>query len=130
MAVIRNKDTKPEVAIRRALHACGLRFRINAPPVRGLRRTADIVFGPARVAVMVDGCFWHGCPDHYRPASVRSEFWQRKVEENQARDRDTDRKLTNAGWLVIRVWEHEPVAQAAMDISAAVKARHPARESS
>lgn len=119
----RGKDTKPELALRKAIHSLGLRYRVDVAPIDGFRRRADIVFKGAKVAVFSDGCFWHGCPEHHRASQRNSDFWTRKITENQARDRDTDRVLTEAGWLVIRVWEHEPPTQAAERVAAAVAMR-------
>ena len=104
----RREGTAPEVALRRALHSLGLRYRIHRAPLPGSRRKADIVFGPARVAVFVDGCFWHGCPEHgNRRHDVNSWYWPDKIARNRRRDADTDKTLSRAGWLVVRVWEHE-----------------------
>lgn len=125
----KGRDTKPELALRRALHAMGLRYRVCARPVSEIRRKVDIVFGPARVAVEVRGCFWHGCPEHYRPSTKNQEFWANKVAENVARDRDTDRRLSDVGWLVLVVWEHEDVAAAAQRVAAVVHERRQARRS-
>jgi DNA mismatch endonuclease (patch repair protein) len=83
-----------------------------------LRRTADLVFTRARVAVFLDGCFWHGCPEHHRPAKRNTEFWSTKIKGNITRDADTDTRLREAGWRVIRVWEHEQPAVAAEKIRA------------
>lgn len=91
--------------------------------MRSVRRTADVVFGPARVVVMIDGCFWHGCPDHYRPSRRNAAFWTEKIEANVRRDRETDRVLADAGWLVIRVWEHEDPISVADRIEAIVVTR-------
>jgi DNA mismatch endonuclease, patch repair protein len=108
MSAQRREGTAPEIALRRALHALGLRYRLHRPPVPSLRRKADIVFGPARVAVFVDGCFWHGCPDHGgRRHDVNGWYWPDKIARNRHRDEDTDQVLTGAGWQVIRIWEHE-----------------------
>ncbi|WP_433221953.1 very short patch repair endonuclease [Microtetraspora malaysiensis] len=123
MKANRSRDTKPELALRSATHGLGLRYRVNTPPVQGLRRSADLVFTKARIAVFSDGCYWHGCPDHYRAARRNDEFWSDKIAKNQARDRDTDAKLLAAGWLVIRVWEHEDPAEAAERIAHAVRSR-------
>jgi DNA mismatch endonuclease (patch repair protein) len=90
----------------------------------GIRRTADLVFPGARVAVFVDGCFWHGCPEHYRPARRNAEFWRAKIEGNIARDADTDSRLREAGWRPVRVWEHEEPAIAAAAIRALVRGTH------
>lgn len=112
----RGRDTQPELAVRRILHAEGLRYRVNFRPLPELRRTADIVFTRAKVAVFIDGCFWHGCPEHYqRPASNR-DYWDSKVARNRERDVDTDAQLIAAGWCVIRRWEHEDPRDVADDI--------------
>lgn len=96
MQAIRSRDTKPERLIRSLLHAQGLRYRVAAKPLPDLRRTADIVFGPAKVAVFIDGCYWHGCPEHYVPPKTNSGYWSGKVAGNMARDRDTDQRLREA----------------------------------
>lgn len=123
MKANRSRDTKPELALRSAIHALGLRYRVDTPPVEGLRRRADVVFPRAKVAVFSDGCYWHGCAEHYRPAQRNDEFWNEKIEKNRIRDRDTDAKLEAAGWLVIRVWEHEDPVEAASRIEEAVRSR-------
>jgi DNA mismatch endonuclease (patch repair protein) len=112
----KGRDTKPEVALRSAVHALGLRYRVSARPVKQLRRTADLVFTRAKVAVFLDGCFWHGCPQHHTVAATNAEFWADKVEINRARDRDTDRRLLEAGWMTVRIWEHEVPNEAALRI--------------
>lgn len=118
--------TAPELALRSALHRRGLRYRVNVPPLAGLRRRADILFPGPRVAVMVDGCFWHSCPEHQTHPRANGSWWAEKLAANVRRDRETDERLTTAGWLVIRVWEHEAVDEAAGRIAAAVRARaHP-----
>jgi DNA mismatch endonuclease (patch repair protein) len=123
MQMQRTRDTGPELALRRLLHADGLRYRIDRAPLPSLRRRADIVFGPARVAVYVDGCFWHGCPEHgNRPASNQA-YWAPKLAGNRARDIDTDRRLRAAGWEVVRVWEHEDPTEAATRVRELVAAR-------
>lgn len=125
----KTRDTEPELAIRRLLHARGLRYRVDAPPLPGLRRRADIVFGPTRVAVFVDGCFWHGCPEHgQRATTANSQYWREKVQTNADRDRKTDAALTAAGWLSIRVWEHDAPSQVADTIENAVQARRQPRD--
>ncbi|GAA5161349.1 very short patch repair endonuclease [Ornithinimicrobium tianjinense] len=106
------RDTAPEVALRRALHAQGRRFRVVYPVPGNRRRTIDIAFTRAKVAVFVDGCFWHGCPEHGTQPRANSGWWAAKLAANRARDEDTDRLLREAGWRVIRVWEHEDVATA------------------
>jgi DNA mismatch endonuclease (patch repair protein) len=122
MQLQRTRDTHPEVAIRRILHAMGLRYRIDVPPLPGLRRRADIVFTRAKVAVYVDGCFWHGCPEHGRQPATNSDYWLPKLAGNRLRDADTDIRLKAAGWAVVRAWEHQDPADVAARICAAVKA--------
>lgn len=119
----KSRDTQVELALRRALHAAGLRFRVHRRPVKGVRREADIVFGPARVAVFVDGCFWHGCPEHATWPRRNADFWRAKIEGNRVRDADTDVRLAQAGWLAVRVWEHEPPLEAAQRVRAVVEER-------
>jgi len=123
MKANRSRDTKPELALRSATHSLGLRYRVDTPPIQELRRRADLVFSKARVAVFSDGCYWHGCPDHYRAARRNDEFWNEKITKNRARDQDTDARLLAAGWLVIRVWEHEDPTEAASRIAQAVRGR-------
>lgn len=124
MQIQRTRDTAPELAVRRRLHAMGLRYRVDRPPLRGLRRRADIVFGPAKVAVYIDGCFWHGCPQHGRTATkANPEYWAGKMARNRARDTQTDALLVNAGWVVIRAWEHDDPGAVTSRIVAAVSAR-------
>lgn len=125
MSVARRRDTAPEVALRRALHARGLRFRVHFPVPGQRRRTIDVAFTRARVAVFVDGCFWHGCPEHGTQPSQNSAWWQAKFAANRARDADTDMMLTEAGWLVVRVWEHEAPGSAALRVAQAVRSLRP-----
>jgi DNA mismatch endonuclease, patch repair protein len=117
------RNTQVEVELRRALHAAGLRYRVHRRPVKGVRREADIVFGPSKVAVFVDGCFWHGCPEHATWPRNNAEFWRQKIETNRRRDLDTDARLEQAGWQAVRVWEHELVHTAAARIIATVSSR-------
>lgn len=121
MQVQRVRDTSPELAVRRLLHAAGLRFRVDRAPLPNLRRRADIVFGPSRVAVFIDGCFWHGCPEHGRRPVANSTYWSEKLSRNQARDADTDLQLAVAGWRVVRAWEHEPPAEVAARVAETVR---------
>lgn len=113
MSAQRSKDTAPEIAVRRALHALGLRYRVHTQPVASLRRKADVVFPRAKVAVFIDGCFWHGCPTHGVRPSTNTEWWLWKLQRNQARDADTNRLLESTGWTVLRFWEHESPRDAA-----------------
>lgn len=114
------RDTRAELAVRGLLHARGLRYRVNYRPLGELRRTADIVFTRQKIAVLIDGCFWHGCPLHYTRPTANREFWDAKVERNKVRDVDTARALEAAGWTVLRFWEHEGAAEVAGTIAAAV----------
>jgi DNA mismatch endonuclease (patch repair protein) len=106
------RDTKPEVAARSALHAKGLRFRKDLP-LRLADRVVrpDVVFTKARLALFIDGCFWHRCPLHGNQPRANSDYWGPKLDRNVARDRQVDHALREEGWLVIRVWEHEPANQ-------------------
>lgn len=112
----RGRNTAPEVAVRSLLHANGLRFRVCAPLPIDRRRSADIVFTRAGLFVFIDGCFWHGCPDHYVAPVTNSGFWAQKVKGNIARDLDTTARLNSAGFVVIRYWEHENPQSVATDI--------------
>jgi DNA mismatch endonuclease (patch repair protein) len=123
MQANRWRDTKPELALRSELFRRGLRYRVNHKPIPSLRRTADIVFRAAKVAVFVDGCFWHGCEQHHTVSKTNPTYWSEKIEENRARDADTNERLIAEGWLPIRVWEHEPVDAAADQIATAVRER-------
>ena len=119
----RSRDTKPELRLRKMVHAQGLRYRVAAPPIPGIRRTADLLFTRAKIAVFMDGCFWHGCPEHHTVAVAHAEFWADKVKGNVARDRDTDERLAEAGWISIRIWEHDDPREAALRVRDAVHAR-------
>ncbi|WP_276314964.1 very short patch repair endonuclease [Streptomyces sp. WAC 06738] len=123
MQAIRSRDTKPEKLLRQKLHAKGLRYRVAARPLPELRRTADLVFRPSKVAVFVDGCYWHGCPEHYVSPRTNSGYWSEKVAGNVNRDRDTDERLLNAGWMILRFWEHEDPSQCAERVAEAVAER-------
>lgn len=127
MAKVRRRDTKPELELRRRLHAMGLRFRVDRAVLSDRRKRVDIVFGPARVAVLVDGCFWHGCPEHGVAPKANAEFWKDKIDRNKTRDRETDARLAADGWLVVRVWEHEDPDHAAANIARLVRRRRPRR---
>jgi DNA mismatch endonuclease (patch repair protein) len=117
------RDTPAELRLRSELHGQGLRYLVDAAPLIGLRRRADLLFRGPRVAVFVDGCFWHGCPQHMTWPAANADWWRAKIERNKARDRDTDRRLKDAGWLVVRVWEHEDPREAAEHVAHAVRAR-------
>lgn len=118
MQANRSRDTRPELEIRRILHRLGLRYRVGIAPEPSLRRRADIVFTRARIAVFIDGCFWHGCPVHGRSSfNFNADYWSAKIAANVARDADTNERLAGAGWRVLRYWEHET----AEDVAAAVQ---------
>lgn len=117
------RDTKPELTLRRELWRRGLRYQVDVAPMSGVRRRADMAFRRALVAVYVDGCYWHSCPDHATVPKANREWWVAKLEANVARDRDTDAQLGLAGWEVLRVWEHEPIEDAADRIEAVVRSR-------
>lgn len=119
----KSRDTKPEMLVRSILHRRGLRYRVSARPIPDLRRTADLVFTRAHVAVFIDGCFWHGCPEHYRRPSKNAEYWTAKVANNSSRDQEVDALLVARGWTVIRAWEHELPLEVAERVVAAVARR-------
>lgn len=115
-----SKDTAVELAVRRLLHAAGLRYRVEYP-VPGLpRRRIDVAFPRAKVAVLIDGCFWHGCPQHATHPKANAEWWRTKLDRNMARDRETTEHLLAAGWTVLRFWEHTPAEEVAATVRAAV----------
>jgi DNA mismatch endonuclease (patch repair protein) len=119
----RNRDTSPELALRSLVHAAGLRYRVAAKPLPKMRRTADLVFRPSRVAVFVDGCYWHGCPQHFVLPKTNPDYWREKIGRNMARDSETDERLKAEGWLALRFWEHEPAEQCAAAVWEAVTSR-------
>ncbi len=112
----RGRDTSSELSLRSAVHRLGLRYVVDVRPLPGIRRKADLVFPRLRLAVFMDGCFWHGCPMHYSAPVAHAEFWRTKLDINRLRDSETDRLLAAAGWMVLRVWEHEDSAGAAMRV--------------
>lgn len=121
MRANRRTDTSPERALRSELHRRGLRYRVDLPLRVGDKRTRpDVVFTRARVAVFVDGCFWHGCPEHGTMPRANRAFWSKKLADNARRDRAQTDALERAGWRVVRVWEHEPPADAADRVSVAL----------
>lgn len=117
----RQRDTKPERLIRQHLHAAGLRYRVDYPLPNMPRRRADIAFPRLRIAVFVDGCFWHRCPTHGSLPASNREWWRKKLAGNVQRDRDTDERLRSAGWTVVRAWEHEDPRQVADGVTATVR---------
>jgi DNA mismatch endonuclease (patch repair protein) len=117
------RGTAPEVALRRALFALGLRYRLHRPVPGVPRRTIDVAFPREQVAVFVDGCFWHGCPEHTGATQVNTSWWEQKRAYNLAKDADTDKRLTALGWVVVRCWEHENPAEAASRVADVLAAR-------
>lgn len=122
MQAIRRSETKPEARLRSALHRAGLRFRkdhrLDLP---GGRVRPDIVFTRARVAVFVDGCFWHACPEHGRAPTQNIAYWGPKLQRTIERDHNNTAVLHECGWTVIRIWEHVPLEEAAEQVEAAVR---------
>lgn len=116
LSKVRQRDTKAELEIRRILHKAGMRYRVQRVVSTRPYRTADIVFPKQKLAIFVDGCFWHGCPAHASWPKTNSEFWKSKIEANVLRDHDTTSRLSNAGWTVLRFWEHVPPHEAATSI--------------
>jgi DNA mismatch endonuclease (patch repair protein) len=121
MSKLGRRDTAPELALRSELHRRGFRFRVDRPPLPGLRSRADIVFGPTRVAVYVDGCFWHSCPEHGTSPKANADWWEQKLKRNRERDAETNRALQESGWEVVRIWEHEDPGEAADRVIRAVQ---------
>ncbi len=119
----RRRDTSPELAVRRLVHASGMRYRVDYALPFDRRRKADLAFTRQRIAVFIDGCFWHGCQQHYAAPKSHSDYWRGKVEGNRRRDADTNRRLAEAGWLVLRYWEHDDPAETARHIAATVLSR-------
>lgn len=117
-------ETRPEVRLRSELHRLGLRFRKDYPVDVGVARKPrpDIVFSRVRLAVFVDGCFWHQCPDHGRvPGGANAQYWREKLARNVRRDEEDRRLLESAGWSVIRIWEHELPERAAQTVTEALQ---------
>lgn len=123
MQATRQRDTPGEVQLRRLLHRQGYRYRIDHPPISGIKSRADLVFHKARVAVFVDGCFWHGCPKHGTWPKTNASWWKAKIRSNINRDLRTNRSLTRAGWRVIRIWAHEQPSNAARRVADVIRRR-------
>jgi DNA mismatch endonuclease (patch repair protein) len=118
MQANRSRDTGPEIAVRKLLFARGLRYRVAFKAVKGERLTVDIAFPGQRVAVFIDGCFWHGCPQHHRLPKTHTDYWRDKIVRNTARDSRAGQTLEQAGWTVLRFWEHEDPSAVADHVSA------------
>ncbi|WP_433697740.1 very short patch repair endonuclease [Nocardiopsis sp. CA-288880] len=123
----KRKDTAPEMELRRALYRRGSRYRVNRPLEGMPRRRADVTFVGAKVVVFVDGCFWHRCPVHGTAPVNNGAWWEHKLSGNVARDRETDTRLREAGWAVLRFWEHEDMEAAASEIERVLRERRLAR---
>jgi DNA mismatch endonuclease (patch repair protein) len=121
MSRVRRRDTAPELELRSELHRRGLRYRVDKRPLKGIPSRADLVFGPAKVAVYVDGCFWHSCPEHGTMPRSNEAFWQDKLGRNQERDAAVNEALAAEGWTVVRIWEHEEIELAADRVEVAVR---------
>lgn len=113
----RGRDTLPELALRHELHRLGLRYRVNLRVEPGLHRTVDIAFTRLKIAVLVDGCFWHGCPEHGTQPKSNTDFWRSKIQSTKERDAETNITLGQLGWTVLRFWEHEDPVEAARSVS-------------
>ncbi|HEY9326882.1 MAG TPA: very short patch repair endonuclease [Streptomyces sp.] len=122
-----SRDTAPEVAVRKLLHASGYRYRLNERVPHMSRRTIDIAFTRVKVAVFLDGCFWHGCPEHATQPKSNAEWWRQKLDRNMARDAETTAHLVTEGWTVLRFWEHQPSVQVAERVAEVVDRKRSAK---
>ena len=120
----RQRDTIPEVKLRSALHRMGFRFRVDVVPIAGIKSRADIVFSRIKVAVFVDGCFWHCCPEHGTFPKQNAEWWRNKLASNVSRDLRTNKYLAREGWKVLRIWEHEDPEEAANRVAEVLDQRY------
>ena len=123
MVAQRQRDTAAELKVRSLVHKLGLRYRVDYPVLDKPRRRADMAFISAKVAVFIDGCFWHGCPKHGTQSKANPKFWKDKIETNKRRDMDTNQRLKKLGWKVIRAWEHEDPSKVASKIKKSVRAQ-------
>lgn len=130
MAKVRQKSTGAEVAVRRELYRRGLRYRVDFEVLKKPRRVAGVAFPGRRIAVFVDGCFWHGCPEHATWPKQNAEFWRQKIEANRLRDAGTNSRLFDAGWTVLRFWEHQQPIDAAEAIAQTVAKANARRRTS
>lgn len=120
MAKVRQKGTDVETALRRELYRRGLRYRVDYELLKRPRRVADVAFPGLKIAIFIDGCFWHGCPEHATWPKQNAEFWRQKIEANRARDADTNSRLLNVGWTILRFWGHESPIEAAETVARTV----------
>ena len=120
MAKVRQQGTDAEIALRSELYRRGLRYRVGYEVLKKPRRVADVAFPGLKIAVFVDGCFWHGCPEHATWPKRNAEFWRQKIKTNRLRDADTNSRLQKIGWTVLRFWEHESPIEATETVAQAV----------
>lgn len=120
MAKVRQKGTDAELALRREIYRIGLRYRVDYEVLKSPRRIADIAFPGRKIAIFVDGCFWHGCPEHATWPKRNAEFWRQKIEANRRRDADTNERLRSLGWTVLRFWSHESPTETAKAVACVV----------
>ncbi|QNE45870.1 DNA mismatch endonuclease Vsr [Glaciihabitans sp. INWT7] len=120
----RGRDTKPELAVRRLVHARGMRYRVNARVEPDIRRSADMLFTRKRIAVFIDGCYWHGCPAHFVLPKAHPDYWEAKIAGNRKRDAETNSLLELRGWTILRFWSHESPICVADKVEAAVRDRN------
>jgi DNA mismatch endonuclease (patch repair protein) len=123
MRANKRRDTRPELLVRRIVHARGLRYRVDHRVVQESRTRADLAFTRQRIAVFIDGCFWHSCPDHLHLPKANADYWVAKLARNVERDAEVTALLRDLGWTVLRFWEHVPAVVAAEEIDAAVERR-------
>jgi DNA mismatch endonuclease (patch repair protein) len=119
----KSRDTAPEMVVRRYLHNQGFRYRVHTRPIKDWNRKADMVFPRVKVAVFINGCFWHGCSKHYVKPKTNSDYWSKKIERNSERDIETFRRLRSKGWSVITLWEHQDLIKGAKRIALRVQSR-------
>ena len=115
-----SQDTGAELAVRQLLHSAGYRYRVHYPVPGMRRRKIDIAFTRVRLAVLIDGCFWHGCPDHATRPKANAEWWRQKLDRNITRDRETNAQLASEGWTILRFWEHESPEAVMREVAEAV----------
>lgn len=120
MAKVRQTGTDAELVLRREMYRIGLRYRIGYEVLRKPRRIADVAFPGRKIAVFVDGCFWHGCPEHATWPKRNADFWRQKIETNRRRDADTNARLQANGWTALRFWSHESPVEAAQTVARVV----------
>ena len=128
MEAAKPKGTLPEIKLQSALEQVGVLFEVDVKPIDNLQRRADILIRDERIAIFVDGCFWHGCPIHGTQAKANAKFWADKINRNKERDLDTNRRLAEDGWTVLRIWEHEDPKQISNQVVELISIRRNKRE--